>query len=88
MDGAALLELYTLWTASDGASKGVAMDILVDELGMVRVGERLRFFQRLRAAVLMGDEPEAASSSGGDAGGAQEQTSSAAIGRVIGWGSG
>lgn len=89
IDGAALLELYTLWTASDGASKTMAADILMSELGMVRVGERLRFFQRLRAAVLTADETVGASTSGGggDASGVQE-TSSSAIGRAIGWGSG
>ena len=57
-DGAALLELHALWTGTATATgadvssgRVFAMDILREELGLTRVGEQLRVFQRLRAAV-------------------------------------
>ena len=57
-DGAALLELHALWTGAATAAgadvssgRDLAMDILREEIGLTRVGERLRLFQRLRAAV-------------------------------------
>lgn len=57
-DGAALLELHALWTgaaavagADVSSGRDLAMDILRQEIGITRVGERLRVFQRLRAAV-------------------------------------
>jgi len=55
IDGAALLELHALWTATAGAdaasSRGLAMEILQQEMGVSRVGERLRVFQKLRTAL-------------------------------------
>ena len=57
-DGAALLELHALWTGAATAAgadvssgRDLAMDILREDIGLTRVGERLRLFQRLRAAV-------------------------------------
>lgn len=58
-DGAALLELHELWTgtASAGADvssdRDLAMKISQDEMGLTRVGRRLRVLQRLRTAVGM-----------------------------------
>lgn len=56
-DGPALLELHALWTGAGAAAgadvssgRDFAMDILREEMGLTRVGERLRVFHRLRAA--------------------------------------
>lgn len=57
-DGAALLELHDLWVGTATAAgvdvssgRDLAMKILQEEMGLTRIGERLRVFQRLRNAV-------------------------------------